>query len=127
MTGKARDAELRHPETVAFLESLTDEQTAKRLPLVRERDGVVARYWREGGRVRCREVAAEASVGSSSEMEAVLLHEQFSPKSETAEVQRRRKSIKMAHFVIRMHAELTEDPRQVDGFAFSSRLASRYH
>ena len=127
MTGKARDAELRHPEALAFLESLTDEQAAKHPSLVREHDGVVARYWREGDRVRCREVAAEASVGSSSEMEAVLLHEQFSPKSETAEARRRRKSIKMAYFAIRMHAELTAAPRQVDGFSFSSRQASRYH
>ena len=71
MTGKARDAEFRHPEAVAYLESLTDEEAAKHPPLVREHDGVATRQRREGGRVRCREVAAEASVGSSSEMEAV--------------------------------------------------------
>ena len=71
MTGKARDAEFRHPEAVAYLESLTDEEAAKHPPLIRQHDGVATRQRREGGRVRCREVAAEASVGSSSEMEAV--------------------------------------------------------
>ena len=60
MAGEARDAEFRHPEAVAFLESLTDEQAAKQPPLILEQDGVVARQRREGGRVRCREVAAEA-------------------------------------------------------------------
>ena len=52
MTGKARDAEFRHPEAVAFLESLTDEAAAKQSPLIFEHDGVVARYWREGDRQR---------------------------------------------------------------------------
>ena len=33
----------------------------------------------------------------------------------------------LAHFSIRMHAELTAAPRQVDGLAFSSRQASWYH
>ena len=60
----AQDLEFRHPEAVAFLRSLTDEQAAKQPPLVLEQDGVAARYWREGGRVRCREV--EASVDPSS-------------------------------------------------------------
>ena len=49
MAGKAQDAGFRHPEAVA-----------KHPPLVREHDGVVTQYWREGGRVRCREGAAEA-------------------------------------------------------------------
>ena len=71
MTGKAQDAEFRHPEAVARLQGLTDEEAARRLALVREHDGVATRQRREGGRVHCREVAAEASVGSSSEMEAV--------------------------------------------------------
>ncbi len=64
MAIEAQDTEFRHPAAVAFLRSLTDEQAAKQPPLVLEQDGVAARYWREGGRVRCREV--EASVGSSS-------------------------------------------------------------
>ena len=33
----------------------------------------------------------------------------------------------LAHFSIRMHAELTAAPRQVDGLAFSSRHARWYH
>ena len=64
MAIEAQDMEFRHPAAVAFLRSLTDEQAAKQPPLVLEHDGVAARYWREGGRVRYREV--EASVGSSS-------------------------------------------------------------
>ena len=71
MTGKAKDEEFRHPEAVAQLQGLTDEEAAKRLALVREHDGVATRQRREGGQVRCLEVAAEASVSSSSEMEAV--------------------------------------------------------
>ena len=50
MIGKARDAEFRHPDAVAFLESLTDEEAAKQPLFIFEHDGVVARYWREGGR-----------------------------------------------------------------------------
>ena len=69
MTIEAQDTEFRHPAAVAFLRSLTDEQAAKQPPLVLEHDGVVAHYWREGGRVRCREV--EASVGSSSGTDAL--------------------------------------------------------
>ena len=60
-----------------FSESLTDEQAAKQPLLILEYDGVVARYWREGGRVRCCEIAAEASIGSSSEMEAVHAAAEF--------------------------------------------------
>ena len=48
----AQDLEFCHPEAAAFLRSLTDEQAAKQPPLVLEQDGVAARYWREGGRVR---------------------------------------------------------------------------
>ena len=42
MVGKTQDAGFRHPEAVAFLESLTEEE-AKHPPLVREHDGVVTR------------------------------------------------------------------------------------
>ena len=54
MAGEARDAEFRHLEAVAFLESLTDEQAAKQPPLILEQDCVVARYWREGVRALLR-------------------------------------------------------------------------
>ncbi len=72
MSGKAQDTEFRHPEAVAFLESLTDGQAAKQPPLTLEQDGVVTRYWREGGRVRCREFETDGGSGVRSfEMEAL--------------------------------------------------------
>ena len=58
MTIKRRDPEFLHPDTVAYLQGLTDEEEAKQPPLIRERDGVFMRYWRVGCRVRCREVEA---------------------------------------------------------------------
>lgn len=62
--GKTQDQEFRHPGTAAYLQGLTDAEAAKRSLLIRERGGICTRYWRDGGRVRCREVAAdEASVG----------------------------------------------------------------
>ena len=72
----AQDLEFRHPEAVAFLRSLTDEQAAKQPPLVLEQDGVAARYWREGGRVRCREVEAsvrDGLLGCGTALYAALL------------------------------------------------------
>ena len=70
MAEKIRDAEFRHPELAAFLQGLTDEQAATLGPLSVERDGVASQYWREDGRVQCREFEA-ASGGPSSEMEAL--------------------------------------------------------
>ena len=73
MTGKNQDAEFRHPDTVAYLQSLTKEEAAKHPPIVRERGGAVTQYWREGGRVRCREVAADELFGpGASGTEALL-------------------------------------------------------
>ena len=73
MTGKNQDAEFRHPDTVAYLQSLTKEEAEKQPPLVRESGGVITQYWREGGRVRCREVAADELSGpGASETEALL-------------------------------------------------------
>ena len=69
MVIETRDAEFRHPELAAFLRSLTDEAAAKLGPLSVERDGVASRYWREGGRVHCRESAACG--GAASAMEAL--------------------------------------------------------
>ena len=66
MSGKAQDTGFRHPEAVAFLESLTDGQAAKQPPLTLEQDGVVTRYWREGGRVRCREFETDGGSGVRS-------------------------------------------------------------
>ena len=69
MAIETRDAEFRHPELAAFLRSLTDEAAAKLGPLSVERDGVASQYWREGGRVHCRE--SEACGGAASAMEAL--------------------------------------------------------
>ena len=70
MTGKNQESEFRHPEAAAFLRSLTAAEAAKHPPLVREHDGVITQYWRDGGEVRCREVEAGDEPGS--EMEALL-------------------------------------------------------
>ena len=68
MTGKKQ--EFRHPDTVAYLQGLADEEAAKHSPIVRESGGIVTQYWRDGGSVRCREV--EAGDEPASEMEALL-------------------------------------------------------
>ena len=73
MTIKKQDSEFRHPDTVAYLQSLTKEEAAKQPPLVRESGGIITQYWREGGRVRCREVDADELSGpGASETEALL-------------------------------------------------------
>ena len=53
------------------MRSLTDEEAAKHPPVVREAGGVFTEYWREGGRVRCREVG-EPSRAGAPEMGALL-------------------------------------------------------
>ncbi len=58
MAIEAQDTEFRHPDTAAYLRGLTDEEAAKQPPLVREQDSVAWHYWREGGRVCCREAAS---------------------------------------------------------------------
>ena len=68
MTVETRDSEFRHPEAEAFLRSLTDEEETKHPPLVREHDGVATHYWREGGRVCCREVAVDAALPGLQDM-----------------------------------------------------------
>ena len=59
MTVETRDTEFRHPEAVAFLRSLTDEEAVTHPLLVRVHDDVATHYWRKGGRVCCREAARE--------------------------------------------------------------------
>ena len=66
MTIKRRDPEFLHPDTVAYLQGLTDEEAAKHSPIVRERDGVFMQYWRIGRRVRCREVEASGVPASET-------------------------------------------------------------
>ena len=70
MTIKRRDPEFLHPDTVAYLQGLTDEEAAKHSPIVRERDGVFMQQRRIGRRVRCREVEASGVPAS----EAGALH-----------------------------------------------------
>ena len=64
MAGKTKDPEFRHPDAVAYLKGLTDKEAAEHLLLVHEADGVVIEYWREGGRVRCREVKEPPRAGA---------------------------------------------------------------
>ena len=66
MTIKKQDSEFRHPDTVACLQSLTEEEAEKQPPLVRESGGAVMQYWRDGSEVRCREVAADELSGSGA-------------------------------------------------------------
>ena len=40
MAGKTKDSEFRHPNTVAYLQGLTDEEAAEHPPVVREAGGV---------------------------------------------------------------------------------------
>ena len=64
MAGKTKDSEFRHPNTAAHMQGLTDEEAAKHPPVVREAGGVFTEHWREGGRVRCREVGEPSRVGA---------------------------------------------------------------
>ena len=73
MASKRQDAEFRHPDTVAYLQGLTDEEAAKHSPIVRERDGVLTQYWRVGRRVRCREVEASGDPASGTGALDVLM------------------------------------------------------
>ena len=63
MAVKRQNSEFRYPAVAAFLQGLTDEEAAKLPVLSLEQDGVVAQYWREGGRVRCHEREASGSSG----------------------------------------------------------------
>ena len=82
MTVETRDTEFRHPEAVAFLRSLTDEAVATHPPLVRVMTAL-RRYWREGGRVCCREVASGARASIVPELrQADLLPPPPPPKNE---------------------------------------------
>ena len=70
MTIKRRDPEFLHPDTVAQLRGLTDEEAAKHSPIIRERDGVFMQQRRIGRRVRCREVEASGVLA----LETCALH-----------------------------------------------------
>ena len=49
----------RHPDAVAYLEGLTEDEAAAHPPLVRAHDGGFTRYRVEGGEVRSRDVAGD--------------------------------------------------------------------
>ena len=49
----------RHPDAVAYLEGLTEDEARVHPPLVRAHDGGFTRYWIEGGEVRSRDVAGD--------------------------------------------------------------------
>ena len=66
MTIKRRDPEFLHPDTVAQLRGLTDEEAAKHSPIVREQDGVFMQQRRIGRRVLCREVEASGVPASET-------------------------------------------------------------
>ena len=73
MAAKRQDEEFCHPDTVAYLQGLTDEEAAKHSPIVRERDGVLTQYWRVGRRVRCRAVEASGDPASGTRALDVLM------------------------------------------------------
>lgn len=70
MMAKTQDTEFRHPETVAYLQSLTDQEAKKHPAIFREHDGVVTRYWRDGKRIRCREMKAEEAASERDALRA---------------------------------------------------------
>ncbi len=49
----------RHPDAVAYLEGLTEDEARVHPPLVRAHDGGFTRHWIEGGEVRSRDVAGD--------------------------------------------------------------------
>ncbi len=65
MTRKSKEAGFRLPKAVEFLADLTEEEAAAHSPVVllKRDDGGYARYWREGGQVRCGE--ADSAGGES--------------------------------------------------------------
>ena len=73
MTGKNQDAEFRHPDMAAYLQSLTKEEAAKQPSFVRESGGITTQQWREGDRVRRREVEADELPGAQATEVEILL------------------------------------------------------
>ena len=73
MTGRNRDAEFRGPDAAAYLQSLTKEAAAKQPSLVRKSGGIITQQWREGDRVRCRDVEADELLGAQAPEVDVLL------------------------------------------------------
>ena len=51
----------RHPDAVAYLESLTEDEAAVHPPVVRRHGEGFTRYWLEGGEVRSRDVVGDGA------------------------------------------------------------------
>ena len=60
MANCSEGSAFRHPDTVAYLRGLTDEEAAVHPPMFRRHGDGCIEYWLEGGEVRCREVAASS-------------------------------------------------------------------
>jgi len=59
MTGDAGNRGHRHPDAVAYLESLTEDGAAVHPPVVRRHGQGFTRYWLEGGEVRSRDIGRD--------------------------------------------------------------------
>ena len=60
MSGKDEDGRFRHPETAAYLRSLTAEEAARHGPMIRRDGDGFLEYRIEDGEVRCRRGSAGA-------------------------------------------------------------------
>ena len=75
MAKGGKEPEFRHPDTVAYLPSLTEDEASWLLPMFREHDGGFTQYWLEDGEVCCRDITAAElprSGGSLSALETLL-------------------------------------------------------
>ena len=74
MARKSKKAGGRLPKAVEFLADLTEEEAAAHSPVVllKRDDGGYARYWREGGQVRCGEADSAAGESRPGALEALL-------------------------------------------------------
>ena len=59
MTQDTRKRVHRHPDAVAYLEGLPEQEADVLPPLVRMYDGGFTQYWMEGGKVRSRDITDE--------------------------------------------------------------------
>ncbi|MDE0521188.1 MAG: hypothetical protein OXH79_04450 [Boseongicola sp.] len=59
MTQDDGNQEHRHPDTVAYLNSLTESEAAVHPPVIREHGGGFTQYWLEDGEVRSRDITKD--------------------------------------------------------------------
>ena len=74
MARKSKEAGCRLPEAVEFLANLSEEEAAAQSPevLLKRDDGGYARYWREGGQVRCGEADSAGGESRPGALEELL-------------------------------------------------------